>query len=63
MGPEVLGDVEWTALFDDGPIADTDITMDVWTRSTSGFPMLEVDQVDTERPANTLGDIGSIEIP
>lgn len=51
------------ALFDDGPIPGTDITMDIWTRAASGFTMLEVDQVGTDRPANTLGDIGSIEIP
>jgi len=63
LEPELLGDDEWTAMFDDGPIPGTDITMYMWTRSTSGFPLLEVDQVDTDRPANTLGDIGAIEIP
>jgi len=64
LGPEVLGDVEWAALFDDGPLTENpDITMDLWTRPTSGFSLLPVDQVDTARPANTLGDIGAIEIP
>jgi hypothetical protein len=63
LGPEVLGDAEWDVLFDDGDIPLTDITMDVWTFPTSGFALLPVDQVGTERPANTLGDIGAIEIP
>lgn len=64
MGPEVLGDAAWAALFDSGPLTENpDIDMDVWTRATSGFAMLAVDQVDTPRPANTLADIGAIEIP
>jgi len=63
MGPELLGDAAWTALFSPGPLTEnTDITMLVWTDSSLSF-MQPVDQLGTVRPANTLGDIGAIEIP
>jgi hypothetical protein len=64
MGYEVLGDTEWGALFDSGVLADYPyITMDMWTSPTRGFDMLEVDQVGTVRPEESLGDIGAIELP
>jgi hypothetical protein len=62
LGPEVLGDDEWSALFVSGPLAENPyITMDLWTRPTFGFAMLRVDQLGTARPEHTLGDIGAIE--
>jgi hypothetical protein len=64
MGTEVLGDADWAALFSSGPInqgEDPLIVMTVDTVAALGFPMLEVDQVGSERPVNELGDIGAIE--
>ncbi len=63
-GPELLGDDAWAALFSSGALTENgDITMKVWTDSLFAVPMQDVDQLGTERPANTLGDIGAIEIP
>jgi hypothetical protein len=64
MGSEVLGDAEWEALFPSGPLnegEDPEIIMNVRTVAAPGFPMLEIDQVGTERPLNAFGDIGAIE--
>ena len=64
MGPEVLGDDAWSALFDSGPLAENPyISISMWVQPTQGFSILDVDQRGAERPANTLGDIGAIEIP
>jgi hypothetical protein len=64
MGYEVLGDAEWRALFDPGVLAENpSITMQIWTDPVGGFRMLEVDQVGTVRPEESLGDIGAIELP
>jgi hypothetical protein len=64
MGPEVLGDDAWSALFDPGPLVENPtIAMSVWAQPAQGFSMLDVDQRGAERPANPLGDIGAIEIP
>ncbi|MDB4278508.1 hypothetical protein N9917_02765 [Deltaproteobacteria bacterium] len=64
MGPEVLGDDAWSALFDSGPLVENPtIAMSVWGQPAQGFSMLDVDQRGAERPANPLGDIGAIEIP
>jgi hypothetical protein len=64
MGPELLGDDAWAALFSSGALFENgNITMTVWTESGSAVLMQEVDQLGNERPANTLGDIGAIEIP
>jgi hypothetical protein len=64
MGPELLGDDAWAALFSSGPLVEnTDIRMSVWTDSGSRVRPQEIDQVGTERPANARGDIGAIEIP
>jgi hypothetical protein len=64
MGYEVLGDAEWRALFAPGTLAENPyITLNMWTSPTGGFDMLEVDQVGTARPEETLGDIGAIELP
>lgn len=64
MGPEVIGDDAWSALFESGPLVEnTSIEMFVLIQPSEGFSLLEVDQRGAERPANTLGDIGAIEIP
>ena len=64
MGPEVLGDDAWSALFDSGPLVENpSIAMSVWVQPAQGFSILDVDQRGAERPANPLGDIGAIEIP
>jgi len=64
MGTEVLGDADWAALFPTGPLGegeDPEIVMTVETDTTPGLPILEVDQLGTERPVSGLGDIGAIE--
>ena len=63
MGPEVLGDDEWTALFTSGPLAENPhLTMIIGEYSASGFAALHVDQVGNARPSNMLSDIGAIEL-
>jgi hypothetical protein len=64
MGSEVLGDADWEALFPPGRLNEgenPEIIMRVLTVAAPGLPMLEVDQVGTERPLNASGDIGAIE--
>ena len=64
MGPEVLGDDAWSALFDSGPLAeDPAITMALWAQEKQAFPMLEVDQRGAARPTDGPADIGAIEVP
>jgi hypothetical protein len=64
MGPELLGDEAWSALFDSGPLSENPyISMEIGTRLSYGFEMLQADQVGTIRPVNGLGDIGAIEAP
>jgi len=64
MGPELLGDDAWEALFSSGPLVENeDIIMSVTTDSPFTVFMQEVDQIGTERPVDTLGDIGAIEMP
>jgi hypothetical protein len=61
MGPEVLGDNAWNALFSSGALAENPaITMFVW-RHEFDVLMEAVDQLGHQRLANTLGDIGAIE--
>jgi hypothetical protein len=63
MGPEVLGDDEWTALFGSGPLAENPyLSVAIGEYSVPGFLALEVDQLGNTRPADTLCDIGAIEI-
>ncbi len=62
MGPEVLGDDAWFALFDSGPLAeDPGIAMSLWEQRAQGFSMLEVDQQGALRPTDGPADIGAIE--
>ena len=64
MGPELLGDDAWAALFSSGTLAENrDISMSVWAASGARVYLQEIDQLGTERPANSRGDIGAIEIP
>ena len=63
MGPEVLGDDEWDALFDSGPLDENPfITVSLMPDPASGWAPLPLDQLRTERPAGTLCDIGEIEL-
>ncbi|MDI6796454.1 MAG: hypothetical protein QMD09_05900, partial [Desulfatibacillaceae bacterium] len=64
MGPEILGDDAWAALFESGALAENaDIRMRMVT--TAGFAALleEDDQLGNPRPAGVFGDIGAIEMP
>ena len=64
IGPELLGDDAWSELFSSGALPENkDITMKVWISSAPAVHMQAIDQLGNERPANTLGDIGAIEIP
>jgi hypothetical protein len=64
MGPELLGDEAWAALFSSGRLPENwYITMYVWEDPTRTVYLQAVDQLGTQRPLNTLGDIGAIEIP
>ena len=64
MGPELLGDDAWATLFSTGPLVENgDIIMSVTTGSPLTVSKQEVDQNGTERPVDTLGDIGAIEMP
>ena len=65
MGPELLGDQAWESLFPIGIyglVENPSITMRVWADSNTSI-MEPDDQLGNARPANTLGDIGAIEIP
>ena len=60
MGPEVLGDDAWSALFDSGRLdEDPAITLGLWEQGKEGFRMLEVDQRGVARPTEGPGDIGA----
>jgi hypothetical protein len=64
MGPELLGDDAWGALFSSGPLVENeDIIMKVTTDSPFTVSMQPLDQIGTERPVDALGDIGAIEMP
>jgi hypothetical protein len=63
MGPELLGDAAWRALFDPGSLAENPgISM---TFMTPGLTVsrLPTDQLGTSRPAQGNADIGAIEAP
>jgi hypothetical protein len=63
MGPELLGDDAWLALFDSGPLDEnTSITFILTTENYSADPAT-VDQNGTARPLNSLSNIGAIESP
>lgn len=62
MGPEVLGDDEWMALFTLGPLPEAPhLSMFMSEYAVPGFSALAVDQLGNARPDNELCDIGAIE--
>jgi hypothetical protein len=65
MGPELLGDAEWIALFSEGTAPLTEnpgITMSVMTQDLNNDVVLEeLDQLGRSRPADANGDIGAYE--
>ena len=64
MGPELLGDAAWTALFSSGTLTENpDIDMLVMTIQHAVEGLLGVDQRGVLRPENSRGDIGAIEAP
>jgi len=61
MGPELLGDDAWMALFDEGLLSENShIRFYIWN-VTYNAQLTALDQIRTARPANSLGDIGAIE--
>ncbi len=61
MGPELLGDDAWQALFDPGYLTEnTNINFSIWTVTYDAQPSAK-DQAGAARPVNGLGDIGAIE--
>lgn len=61
MGPELLGDDAWQALFDDGLLAENRlIDFSIWTVQYFMHP-LTTDQNGTARTALGIGDIGALE--
>ncbi len=64
IGPDVLGDDEWMALFTPGPLPENpDITLFMSEDTVPGFAALAVDQLGHARPADAPCDIGAIEKP
>jgi hypothetical protein len=63
MGPEILGDDAWDAMFNSGQLAENpDIDMLVRERVRVYDGLLDVDQRGAARPADNLGDIGAVEV-
>ncbi|MBS1200396.1 MAG: hypothetical protein H6R27_1074, partial [Proteobacteria bacterium] len=64
MGPEIMGDAAWTALFSSGPLAENPrITIRVDTRPQLSVTPLAIDQTGAARSAAGPSDIGAIEAP
>lgn len=64
MGPELLGDQAWRALFSSGYLAENPrIRISVRTDPRLSVQRLSVDQRGVARPANAPSDIGAIENP
>ncbi len=64
LGPEVLGDAAWQALFAPGRLAENQgITMTIYSRDALSVTRLDVDQQGTARPTASNSDIGAIEAP
>lgn len=63
MGPELLGDSAWRALFTSGMLAeDPSIRISVSTRSRLNVQRLPTDQLGTARPSAAHADIGAVEL-
>lgn len=64
MGPELLGDAAWRALFSTGALAENPgISITISTRPRLSVTPPTVDQLGRARPAASLADIGAIEVP
>lgn len=64
MGPELLGDSAWQALFTSGRLAENQgITVAIQTRDALGVSRLTTDQLGNSRPTQSAADIGAIEAP
>ena len=61
MGPELLGDAAWQALFDSGPLDENTAIIMIKSSENSQTVLLAVDQLGQPRPVATHGDIGAIE--
>lgn len=62
MGPELLGDDAWQALFSPGILSENpDIYMKIFTEDIT-VRLYDIDQIGQSRPVNTLIDIGAVEL-
>ena len=62
MGQELIGDDAWDAMFSSGDLDENNsIRMRMFHEVTS-VSMESLDQINTPRPANGLGDIGAVEM-
>jgi hypothetical protein len=63
MGPELLGDAAWKALFSSGPLAENArISVSMSSRPRLTVQRLTTDQLGVERPPRAASDIGAIEV-
>ena len=64
LGPELLGDQAWRALFSSGYLAENPRTrISVRTEPRLTVQRESTDQRGVARPANAPSDIGAIEVP
>lgn len=64
MGPELLGDSAWQALFTSGRLAENQgLAMTIYGRDALDVSQLDVDQQGAARPTASKSDIGAIESP
>ena len=64
MGPELLGDGPWAALFSSGSLVENPgILVSISTRPRLTVRPPDIDQLGRARPASTPADVGAIEVP
>jgi hypothetical protein len=64
LGPELLGDAAWRALFSNGALAENPgISVTISTRPRMTVQPLGTDQLGHARPADSGADVGAIEAP
>jgi hypothetical protein len=62
MGPELLGDAAWRALFTSGPLVENPgIRFDIGVARSLVVERGAVDQMGTARPSQAPADIGAVE--
>jgi hypothetical protein len=62
MGPELLGDAEWRAMFTSGPLAENpNLRFEIGVARSLLVQRSAVDQLGTARPTQAPADIGAIE--